>query len=65
MNKREVLNTEIWICTNAEANDLWQSDRANRHKIWTEAEDKKYFLADTEILQGILDKKRKKPGSYL
>lgn len=63
MLKREILNEEIWECSDEEIRELWgKTPASERHRFWTHSEITSHLLDDPEQLQECLSQKRQRPG---
>ena len=62
---KDVLGVEIWECTKDQANEIARLHRSEAWRIWLIEEIDKYILADPDLIQSIIDKKKNKPGPYL
>jgi len=62
MLKREILDEEIWECSDEEAREVWANNPDDRHRIWTHDEVTAHLLDTPDQLQECLSRKREKPG---
>lgn len=62
---RDLLGMECWECSKDAANTIVREHRGEAWRVWLTAECDKYLPADADLIAGIIEKKKAKPGPYL
>jgi len=63
MVKHEVLDQEVWECSDEEIRRLWpETPPEDRYKLWSNSEYTSHILDDPAQVRACLSRKRAQPG---
>jgi hypothetical protein len=65
MIEREILGEIIWEVSSEEARQLWKSHPEDRFRLWLSAEIDAHLLSSPDTLRGVIERKRRNPGSCI